>query len=188
MACATDKKICTAAPGMRYEAGDHVAVFGENLPEVVERACAALGHSPTTLFSIALPDPNPGMLDPPFPSPTTLRSALTHHCELQQPPDREALKALASLATDAAEAATLLQIASTEGGNDLSATSASGTSYASYIAAAQRSILDVLQVRTRCHQCMWFCLHTNYAIHLIFYLLRPSEWYVSMLCQHERQK
>lgn len=143
--------MCAAAPGMRYEAGDHVAVFGENLLEVVERACAALGHSPSTLLSISLPDPNPGMLDPPFPSPTTLRDALTHHCELQQQPDREALKTLAAVATDADEAATLLKLAATEVGGDPGTKSASDTSYAAYITAAQRSILDVLQVRTPSH-------------------------------------
>ena len=143
--------MCGAAPGMSYAAGDHVAVFGQNKPEVVERACTALGHTPTTLLSVSLPDPNPGMLDAPFPSPTTLGAALTHHCELQQQPDREALKTLAAFATDPGEAATLLKLAGTESSGELGTKSASDTSYASYITAAQRSILDVLQVLTSSH-------------------------------------
>lgn len=143
--------MCGAAPGMSYAAGDHVAVFGENLPEVVERACTALGHSPTTLLSVTLPDPNPGMLDAPFPSPTTLSAALTHHCELQQQPDREALRTLAALATEPGEAATLLKIAATEGGGEPGTKGTLDSSYASFITVAQRSILDVLEVRNCGH-------------------------------------
>lgn len=151
---------------MSYQAGDHVAVFGENVPKVVERACTVLGHSPDTLLSVTLPDPNPGMLDAPFPSPTTLRAALTHHCELQQQPDREALKALAALAADPVEAAKLLQITGTESGPR----GTSDPSYASFITAAQRSILDVLEVRYSCfHSLKHDHKHVPHACGLILF-------------------
>lgn len=144
--CYSSSVLCPAAPGMSYEAGDHVAVFGENIPEVVERACKALGYSPSTLFTITLPNPNPGMLDHPFPSPTTLQAALTHHCELQQQPDREAIRTLAGIATDETEAVKLLQLL---GEGELGASV--DVTYASYITKQERSILDVLEVRTSTH-------------------------------------
>lgn len=126
--------IMHAAPGMSYSTGDHVAVFGMNQSEVVDRACRLLSTDPEAVITVRLPTPNPAMLPAPFPSPLTLRAALTHHCELQQSPDKAALRALAAHATDPAHAARLTFLASHDGRED----------YASYITAAQRSVFDVM--------------------------------------------
>eukprot|EP00892_Ulva_mutabilis_P010342 jgi/Ulvmu1/7680/UM038_0111.1 len=122
-------------PGMSYTAGDHVAIFGVNNWDVVERACRVLGTPPDLVISVRLPTPNPAMLPPPFPSPLPLREALAHHCELQQSPDKEALRTLAAHATDPAHAARLSHLASHDGRND----------YAAYVTAAKRSILDIME-------------------------------------------
>lgn len=110
-------------------------MFGANQPEVVARACRILATDPESVIDVRLPSSNPALLPPPFPSPITLRDALTHHCELQQAPDKEALRILASHATDPTHAARLAHLASHDGRTD----------YATYVTAAQRSILDVME-------------------------------------------
>lgn len=127
--------ITHAAPGMTYTTGDHVAVFGTNQPEVVSRACRLFDTDPSSTIDVRLPSPNPALLPAPFPSPLTLRDALTHHCELQQAPDKEALRVLATHATDPTHAARLSHLAGHDGRAD----------YATYITAAKRSILDVME-------------------------------------------
>lgn len=112
-----------------------MAVFGTNHPDVVGRACSILGMAPSAVITVQLPSPSTGMLSPPFPSPITLRSALTHHCELQQSPDKEALRVLSTFATDPDHAARLSHLASHDGREE----------YAAYVAGPKRSILDVLE-------------------------------------------
>lgn len=67
--------------GLKYETGDHVGVYCENLIETVEEAERLLGLKPDTYFTIHTDneDGTPmagGSLPPPFP-PCTLRVALT---------------------------------------------------------------------------------------------------------------
>ena len=50
----------------RYEAGDHVGILAQNEDAVVERAAAALGLSPSMVFSLRLPAHNPHQLSLPF--------------------------------------------------------------------------------------------------------------------------
>jgi len=79
---------------LRYETGDHVGVYCENLSEVVDEALNILGLSPDTYFSVHTDkeDGTPfggssSSLPPPFP-PCTIRTALTQYADLLSSPKK----------------------------------------------------------------------------------------------------
>lgn len=80
---------------IRYETGDHVGVYCENLSETVEEAISLLGLAPEAHFSFYTEkdDGTPlsgGSLLPPFP-PCTLRTALTRYADLLSSPKKVGL-------------------------------------------------------------------------------------------------
>jgi NADPH-ferrihemoprotein reductase len=71
-----------AGSGLMYETGDHVGVYTENCPEVVEEAERLLGYSPETFFTIHADKEDP------FPSPITVRNALARYADLLNSPKK----------------------------------------------------------------------------------------------------
>ncbi|KAJ9517855.1 hypothetical protein QJQ45_004205 [Haematococcus lacustris] len=117
-----------------YQHGDHVAVYAQNSPAVVETAAKLLGYPPDTLITLTVPEGEAGLAAP-FPGPLTLRSALAFFTDLLASPHKDALQALASCASAPEEAARLVLLASSSGKAE----------YADWVARPHRSLLEVMQ-------------------------------------------
>jgi NADPH-ferrihemoprotein reductase len=84
---------------IRYETGDHVGVYTENCPEIVEEAERLLGYTPETFFTIHVDKEDGtrlggGSLAPPFASPITVRNALARYSDLLNSPKKVSILSL----------------------------------------------------------------------------------------------
>ncbi|KAF8065880.1 ATR2 [Scenedesmus sp. PABB004] len=120
---------------LKYETGDHVGMYARNGDAVVAQAAALLGLPLDTTFTLHTDGEGAsGDLDPPFPGPIALSTALAYFADLLSSPRKDSLLALASCAADAAQAARLSHLASAGGKAD----------YNEYIAKQHRSLLEVM--------------------------------------------
>ncbi|XGW18244.1 hypothetical protein V3C99_002680 [Haemonchus contortus] len=76
---------------IRYEAGDHLAVFPANDPELVDAVISLLDFDPEQAFRLINVDEESSKRNP-FPCPCTYRTALTHYVDICAPLKSHVLK------------------------------------------------------------------------------------------------
>ncbi|XP_060114845.1 NADPH--cytochrome P450 reductase [Heteronotia binoei] len=121
---------------IRYESGDHVAVYPANETSLVNQLGEILGVDLDTVISLNNLDEESNKKHP-FPCPTSYRSALTYYLDITNPPRTNVLYELAQYATDANEQEKLRKMAS-------STTEGKGL-YLKWVVEARRNILAILQ-------------------------------------------
>ncbi len=97
---------------IRYDSGDHVAVYPTNNSELVNRLGELLGVDLDTVFTLVNLDEDSTKKHP-FPCPTTYRTALSHYVDITALPRTHVIKELAEYTTDEEEKQKLLQMATT---------------------------------------------------------------------------
>jgi len=126
---------------LRYEAGDHVAVFPSNKAALVEQLCSILDKDPDKVFTLKNTDAYSSKKHP-FPCPTTYRTALTHYVDICAPPRTHVLKEFLRHTTGEEDRAHLtLLTAKGEEGKAL---------YQGWVVDACRSVLHVLEDLPSC--------------------------------------
>ncbi|XP_050429828.1 NADPH--cytochrome P450 reductase [Adelges cooleyi] len=96
---------------MRYDTGDHVAVYPKNSPDLVERLGQLLNVNLDTVFSLLNTDEESSKKHP-FPCPCTYRTALTYYLDITSNPRTHIMKELAEYASDPKEQEKLKLMAS----------------------------------------------------------------------------
>nr|XP_016926962.2 NADPH--cytochrome P450 reductase [Drosophila suzukii] len=121
---------------MRYDAGDHVAMYPVNDKSLVETLGQLCSANLDTVFSLINTDTDSSKKHP-FPCPTTYRTALTHYLEITAIPRTHILKELAEYCTDEKEKELLRNMASI---------SPEGKErYQSWIQDACRNVIHILE-------------------------------------------
>ncbi|XP_064619119.1 NADPH--cytochrome P450 reductase-like [Lineus longissimus] len=121
---------------IRYEAGDHVAVFPINDQELVENIGKRLGVDLDEVFTLTNVDEEASKKHP-FPCPCTYRTALSHYLDITSNPRTHVLKELSDYCDDPKDKEFLLKMAtSTQEGKTL---------YNEWIVKDCRNIVAVLE-------------------------------------------
>ncbi|KAF0030569.1 hypothetical protein F2P81_017300 [Scophthalmus maximus] len=121
---------------IRYESGDHVAVFPTNDSVLVNKLGQILGVDLDVVISLNNLDDESNKKHP-FPCPTTYRTALTHYLDITHPPRTNVLYELAQYASDPKDQENMRKMASSAPeGKAL---------YQSWVLDATRNILAVLE-------------------------------------------
>lgn len=121
---------------MRYDAGDHVAVYPTNNPALVEKIGKLLSVDLDTVFSLNNLDEDSSKKHP-FPCPTTYRTALMHYVDINSVPRTHVLKEISEYAADEEDKRKLKMMAtSTEEGKHL---------YLTWVVKDHRSIIHILE-------------------------------------------
>ncbi|XP_077063679.1 P450 (cytochrome) oxidoreductase b [Siphateles boraxobius] len=121
---------------IRYESGDHVAVYPINDTAIVNRIGDILGVDLDTVISLNNLDEESNKKHP-FPCPTTYRCALTHYLDITNTPRTNVLYELAQYATDPKDQENMRKMASS---------SPEGKAlYQSWVLDSSRNILAILE-------------------------------------------
>ncbi|XP_062887498.1 NADPH--cytochrome P450 reductase-like [Mobula hypostoma] len=121
---------------IRYESGDHVAVFPMNDSTIVTEIGKVLNSELDVVFSLKNLDEESNKSHP-FPCPTTYRTALSHYLDITNPPRTNVLYELAQYASDPKEQDFLRKMASS---------SPEGKSqYLKWVVEDRRNILAILE-------------------------------------------
>lgn len=126
---------------LRYEAGDHVAIYPQNDTKLVERIGQLLNANLDTVFILKNLDEDSSKKHP-FPCPTTYRTALTYYLDITSTPRTHVLKEIAEYCSDEKEKELLKTMTMpTEEGK---------ASYSEWIINNCRSIVHVLEDLPSC--------------------------------------
>ncbi|KAK2881543.1 hypothetical protein Q8A67_018811 [Cirrhinus molitorella] len=121
---------------IRYESGDHVAVYPINDSVIVNRIGDLLGVDLDAVISLNNLDEESNKKHP-FPCPTTYRTALTHYLDITNSPRTNVLYELAQYATDPKDQENMRKMASS---------SPEGKAlYQSWVLDSCRNILAILE-------------------------------------------
>ncbi|XP_055936551.1 NADPH--cytochrome P450 reductase-like isoform X1 [Argiope bruennichi] len=121
---------------IRYDTGDHVAIYPTNDIALVEKLGKLLNADLDTVFSLNNLDEDSTKKHP-FPCPTTYRTALLHYVDITSIPRTHVLKEISEYATDEEEKKMLkLMATSSEEGKKL---------YLSWVVKYCRSIIHILE-------------------------------------------
>ncbi|XP_062241495.1 P450 (cytochrome) oxidoreductase b isoform X1 [Platichthys flesus] len=96
---------------IRYESGDHVAIFPVNDSALVNKLGQVLGVDLDVVFSLNNLDDESNKKHP-FPCPTTYRTALTHYLDITNSPRTNVLYELAQYASDPKDQENMRKMAS----------------------------------------------------------------------------
>eukprot|EP00002_Diphylleia_rotans_P009972 TRINITY_DN2034_c0_g1_i1.p1 TRINITY_DN2034_c0_g1~~TRINITY_DN2034_c0_g1_i1.p1 ORF type:complete len:650 (+),score=150.17 TRINITY_DN2034_c0_g1_i1:45-1994(+) len=129
-------EIDCADSNLSYETGDHLAVFPNNHHELVAEYAKRLNADLDTLFTMEPVEADSNDKSP-FPSPCTVRDALTKYCDITSPASKMMLQVLAHYATDAKEKDYLKLLAGSS--------EESKAEYNKYIKKGIRNVLEVLE-------------------------------------------
>ncbi|XP_023675147.2 NADPH--cytochrome P450 reductase isoform X1 [Paramormyrops kingsleyae] len=121
---------------IRYESGDHVAVYPINEASIVNKIGEILGVDLDTVISLNNLDEESNKKHP-FPCPTTYRTALTHYLDITNPPRTNVLYELAQYATDPKDQEKMRKMASSS--------SEGKALYQAWVLESQRNVLAVLE-------------------------------------------
>lgn len=121
---------------MRYEAGDHLAMYPVNDAKLVEKLGELCQADLNTVFSLINTDTDSSKKHP-FPCPTTYKTALTHYLEITAIPRTHILKELAEYCSEEKdkEFLRLMALTSPEG----------KAKYQSWIQDSCRNIVHILE-------------------------------------------
>ncbi|XP_044733149.1 NADPH--cytochrome P450 reductase isoform X2 [Chrysoperla carnea] len=126
---------------IRYESGDHLAVYPVNDTELVNKIGKMCNADLDTIFTLTNTDEESSKKHP-FPCPCSYRTALTHYLDITMNPRTHVLKELSEYATDPAEKERLKLMASiSPEGKAL---------YQKWINEENRNIVDVLEDSPSC--------------------------------------
>ncbi|KAG6617378.1 putative NADPH-cytochrome P450 reductase [Phytophthora cinnamomi] len=120
--------------GVTYETADNLAVLAENETRVVQQLAKRLDYDEEQWVSLK-PVGEDLNCEYPFPSPCTVGEILTRYLAINSAPRKGPLKQLAFFASDPAERAELVRLASKEGKDE----------YQKWIHEDERSFVDVLE-------------------------------------------
>lgn len=126
---------------IRYEAGDHLAIYPQNDSSIVNKLGELLKVDLDTVISLKNVDEDSSKKNP-FPCPCSYRTALTHYVDICHTPRTHVLKELADYATNEADKEMLKKMSSsTDEGKAL---------YSEWIIKSARSIVHVLEDLPSC--------------------------------------
>nr|CAG4643053.1 EOG090X027R [Ilyocryptus agilis] len=126
---------------LRYDAGDHVAIYPVNDPTLVNRFGELLGVDLDTAISLVNIDEDSSKKHP-FPCPCTYRTALSYYLDITSNPRTHVLKELAEYTSDPQEKEKLLKMTGANPeGKEL---------YHQWVLNDNRSLLHVLEDMPSC--------------------------------------